>query len=96
MKVTLNGFLHFMPEDYGVAPEFRWFHWDGPIGRSICIRPQSIEVDVPDDFNPVAAQVAALQDEVAKAAKDFFDTQQRIKKRISELQAIGCATEIEQ
>ena len=54
----------------------------------VFIGTQSVEVDIPDDFNPIPAQVAALE----KSKRDAMDAYQRtvaeINDRLSKLLAI--------
>lgn len=50
----------------------------------------TVEFETPDDFNPVAAQVEALNREKAAITKAFTDKVSEINDRISKLQAIGC------
>lgn len=49
---------------------------------------QEIEIEVPDDFDPRPAQIAALRDQQTKAAAEYQKTVTDIQRRISELQAI--------
>ena len=52
------------------------------------MRPHSIEIEVPDDFDPVPLQVASLQAEKEKARADFAWNEMRIDAAINNLLAI--------
>ena len=49
---------------------------------------QEIEIDVPDDYDPTAQKLAALQKEKDKAQEEFARKVANINERISKLQAI--------
>ena len=54
----------------------------------ITIMPYTLKFTVPDDFNPVAAQVAALEAAREKLRKEFNARINQIEDEISKLQAI--------
>ena len=49
---------------------------------------QEIEIEVPDDYDPRAQKIAALERQKRKAAADYQRTVDEINERISKLQAI--------
>jgi hypothetical protein len=49
---------------------------------------KELEVEVPDNYDPTAQQLAALQKEKEKAQEDFSKKVASINERISKLQAI--------
>jgi hypothetical protein len=49
---------------------------------------QEIEIDVPDDYDPRAQKIAALEKHKQKVMADYQKTVTEINARISELQAI--------
>lgn len=49
---------------------------------------QDIEIEVPDNYDPTAQKIAALEAQKAKAMSDFNKTVMEINTRISKLQAI--------
>jgi hypothetical protein len=49
---------------------------------------QEIEIDVPDDYDPRAQKIAALEAHKQKVMADFQKTMTEINTRISKLQAI--------
>jgi len=49
---------------------------------------QEIEIEVPDDFDPRAQQIAALLDEKKRVMAEYQKTVTQINERINKLQAI--------
>jgi hypothetical protein len=49
---------------------------------------QEIELDVPDDYDPRAQKIAALEKHKQKVMADFQKTVDQINDRISKLQAL--------
>lgn len=56
----------------------------------IFVREFDIDFDVPDDFDPTAAQIKALEAEKAKAGAEFAKLCATINDKLAKLQAIGC------
>jgi hypothetical protein len=52
------------------------------------VHEQVIELEVPDNFDPRAQQIAALEAQKQKAMSDYNDTVMDINTRISKLQAL--------
>jgi hypothetical protein len=52
---------------------------------------QEIEIEVPDNYDPRAQKIAALQAQKQKVMADYQKTVTEINARISKLQAIECA-----
>jgi GH35 family endo-1,4-beta-xylanase len=48
-----------------------------------------IEIEVPDEFDPRAQQIAALEQQKQKAMAEYQNTLTEINERISRLQAIS-------
>lgn len=57
----------------------------------IFINEQMVEIDAPDDFDPVPKQVAALEAEKRKAMDEYQAKVADINERLSKLQAIEYA-----
>ena len=49
---------------------------------------QEIEIEIPDNYDPRPAKIAALQRDLQKAAADYQKSVTDIQRRIAELQAI--------
>lgn len=56
---------------------------------TIFIRTIEIEVDIPDDFDPTARQLAALEEKKRKASEAYHGMVAEINAQISKLQAIS-------
>ena len=54
----------------------------------VVVRPHSIEVEVPDDFDPRSQQIDALKAAQQKATAAYHAMVTDIKRQISELEAI--------
>ena len=55
----------------------------------IFVGAQTVSVEVPDDFNPTAKQVAALEQQKLEALERYRRTVSEINERLSRLQAIA-------
>lgn len=88
MKQTIKGYIHFEQEPWMDAPKFSIYSCDMSSCGYVFIREQEFEVDIPDDFNPIAMQIAALEQSQSALRKKFADEMMAIDKRISELQCI--------
>lgn len=60
MKHTVKAFVH-LRDNYVGGLEFAVYPFDMSSTGAVLIGEQMVEVDVPDDFNPIAAQVGALK-----------------------------------
>jgi hypothetical protein len=49
---------------------------------------QVIEIEVPEDYDPTAQQIAALESQKVKVMSESYDTVKEINDRISKLQAL--------
>ena len=54
----------------------------------VYVGPQEIEIEVPDDYDPRAQQIAALEAEKKRVMAEYQKTVRDITERISRLQAI--------
>ena len=57
----------------------------------VFISEHQISVDIPDDFDPVPNQVAALEKQKLAALATYQQAVAEINERLSKLQAIECA-----
>ena len=100
MKMTVNAFV-FMEytDDYFSEPMDFQKKWR-PRLRScklenkddrVFIAQRDVEVDIPDDFNPVPQQVAALEKKKLEALATYQQAVAEINDRLSKLQAIEFA-----
>lgn len=95
MKIELKGYLFCRL--YGGKPEFELLPWDcrtwGYDGKDgqVFVKEHTTTVEVPDDFDPRPAQVAALEAEKQKARADFQARITEIDRQIQSLMAIEVA-----
>lgn len=86
MKVSHEIYVHaskYNEEGYTV------FDFDASNNGYILINKQTVELDIPDDFDPTATQIAMLNKQIEKAEKEFSDRVTKLKEEISKLQAIS-------
>lgn len=90
MKKTLKGFLHMSTASWSKG-ELALYGCDMSATANmncVCIKPLEIEVELPDDFDPRPAQIAALQAKQKQAAADFHVMNTELMRKINELQAL--------
>lgn len=95
-KHTVTGYL-VMSHDYDWTAnrnfEKQWrprvMHYKGDDAEDrIFIREMPIEVEVPDDFDPIPKQVAAMEAEKRAALAEYQQKVAEINERLSKLQAL--------
>ena len=93
MKVKTTVHIHHTQWSWDITGEFQVFSCklDDTEHRTY-VGEQEIEIDVPDDYDPRAQKIAALEKHKQKVMADFQKTVTEINARISKLQAIECAT----
>jgi hypothetical protein len=93
MKVQAKVHL-FMAYEYTAdyfGKEWRPDFWNCKVDENeerIYISEQTVEVEIPDNFDPVPKQVAALEKAKLKALAEYTKTVAEINERLSKLQAI--------
>lgn len=89
-KHTVTGFVHCNTDDW--SGKVSYSIWPFDMSKSCEDRPlvgeQSFEVEVPDDFNPVPAQIAALEEKKRQLRVKLSDELARLDERISKLSCI--------
>jgi hypothetical protein len=82
MKAIQKGYVYYVKYDFDDKPHLAW-HSSNTMGNHtaewVLVGPQDIEISCPDDFDPRPAQVAALDEQIAKTRAEFT-------ARINELQ----------
>jgi hypothetical protein len=89
MKVKITAHVHYskwMFEDNGQFQIFPCKLEDD--AQRTYVGEQEIEIEVPDDYDPRAQQIAALQRQRGKAMADYQKTVDDINEKISKLQAL--------
>ena len=93
MKITISGFVHMRPrqdwEPTDRPTDYTFFSFqDATASGYILVCPASVEVEIPDTFNPVSAEVSALEAKKLEALEEYQRTVARYNERLSKLQAI--------
>lgn len=96
MKHEVTAYVHMA---YDWKPDYSEKHWRPEVWKCkltdeterIFIAEQRITVEIPDDFDPVPGQVAALEAERREAMAEYQAKVARINERLSKLQAIEYA-----
>jgi hypothetical protein len=95
VKATLKAYLYMVQEyDFSIPgipkvwkPDL-WAHKAADSESRIFIREIAVEVEPPEDFNPVPAQVTALEAEKARALAEYQKSVAEINERLSKLLCI--------
>ena len=91
MKHTIDGFITYEKSRYSKKPTISFQSYrpsDDSYFNTVVVRPHSIEVEVPDDFDPRSQQIDALKAQQQKATAAYHAMVTDIKRQISELEAI--------
>ena len=88
MKTQINGFILLRSDADRSSQRFTWAGCEMTQHGYVTVMPHSIEVDIPDDFDPRAQQVEMLKAEKQKAMADFQALVTSIDRKISELTAL--------
>jgi hypothetical protein len=92
MKHTISGFIYhvsydFRPDEFTVC-----FNKSDTMGKAdpdwVLIGPHSFDVELPDDFDPRPAKIAALEEAKRKARADFAARITELDAQIQSLLAI--------
>lgn len=89
MKIKTTVHIHheqYFFEEHGAFAVYKYKLDDMEHRTYVCS--QEIEIDVPDNYDPRAQKIAALQAQATKEAADYQNTVTDIQRRIAELQAI--------
>lgn len=89
-KHIIDGFITWRHDTWMDHPEIDFLTYDPKLAGSdaVVVRPHSFEVEVPDDFDPRPAQIAALREKREKAAATFSAYVAEIDASIAKLLAI--------
>lgn len=89
MKFTTEIHVHFQKYSWQKEGKFQVYscQLDDTEERTY-VGPQEIEIDVPEDYDPRAQQIAALEAMKQKVMADYQINVMAINDRISKLQAI--------
>ena len=89
MKVKTTAHVYHCKYSWEEKGEFLLFYAKVDDTESmIHVNEQEVEIEVPDNYDPTAQQLAALQKEKEKAQEEFSKKVASINERISKLQAL--------
>ena len=89
MKIKTTVHIHYSKHEWEKEGEYLVYSCkldDNSYRAHVC--EQEIEIEVPDDFDPRAQQIAALLDEKKRVMAEYQKTVTQINERINKLQAI--------
>lgn len=89
MKIKITAHIHYVKYNFEEVGEYQIYSCqldDAEHRTYVCER--KIEVDVPDNYDPRAQQIAALEKQKQKVMADFQESVAEINERISNLQAL--------
>jgi hypothetical protein len=89
MKIKTTVYVYYSTYSWQETGEYQVMYaqlTDDEFRTFVCTR--EIELDIPDNYDPTAQKLAALQKEKEKAQKEFSKKVASINERISKLQAI--------
>ena len=91
MKTTIEGFL-IHESDHEGKSIYDFYRFDPSCvftdSRRVVIGPCTVDVDVPDDFDPTPARIAILRKEKAKISAELTMKTTQIDAQINELLSI--------
>ena len=91
MKIKTEIHIYYATYPWQEAAEYQVMYAklaDDEYRTYICS--QDIVLDVPDEYNPTAQKLAALQKEKDKTQAEFANKVASINERINKLQALEC------
>ena len=89
MKIKLTAHIHYNKYYWEDEGKFEiWFAKMDDAEHRTYVGEQEVEVEVPDDYDPRAQQIAALEKQKQKVMADFQKSVAEINERISNLQAL--------
>lgn len=95
-KHSITGFVHYNKDDWSGEVTYNIFPFDmskACVDR-VLVGERIFEVEIPDDFNPVPAQIASLEEQKRQLRLKLSAELSRLDERINKLQAIGHEVEM--
>ena len=89
MKLKLTAFLHFRKYAWQKDGEYQIFYARLPDDDTLSyVCEQEVEIEVPDDYDPRAQQISALEEKKLEVMAHYQNIVTDINERISKLQAL--------
>ncbi len=91
-QITIKGFIHYYKSEWRDQATYSFYEADmsSTRGFGVVVMPHEFTIDVPADFDPTPQMIAALENEKAKARKEFNDRIAQLNDEITKLQALPC------
>ena len=86
--VSVKGFISYNTNEWAGKERFSFDSFKMETGGYVNVGPYTVEIQVPDYFDPRGKQVEQLQAEKKKAMADFQALVTSIDRKISELTAL--------
>jgi len=89
MKIQTTIYVYYQKYDWDNEGTYQVYSFkasDDDTRTFVC--EQKIEIEVPDNYDPTAQKIAALEKQKVKAMSDFNETVMKINTQISKLQAL--------
>lgn len=90
-KHTIEGFVTYELYSWSKVPTISWSTYDPTDAdwtEAVSVRAHSIEVEVPDDFNPIPQMVAGLEEQKRQERLKLAQKLAEIDEKISKLTCI--------
>jgi hypothetical protein len=92
--VTISGYVYEVEYGYSTEKEYRFFGIDTMGDKHYTlIGPVQFDYTIPEDFNPTAQKLAALEKEKQAVRSAYLQKVREIEERISNLQALEMTVE---
>jgi len=89
MKIKLTAHIHYQKYVWKEEGEFQiWFAKMDDAEYRTYVGEQEVEIEVPDNYDPRAQQIDALEKQKQEVMADYQKSVNEINDRISKLQAI--------
>jgi hypothetical protein len=89
MKIKLTAHIHYQKYVWEEEGQFQiWFAKMDDAEYRTYVGEQEVEIEVPDNYDPRAQQIDALEKQKQKVMADYQKSVNEINDRISKLQAI--------
>lgn len=89
MKIQTTIYVYYQKYDWDNEGTYQVYSFkasDDDTRTFVC--EQKIEIEVPDNYDPTAQKIAALEKQKVEAMSDFNETVMKINTQISKLQAL--------
>lgn len=97
MKATISGYVYWFKFDFMDAPKYT-FHNTATLANGspeyALIGPHTIEVDIPDDFDPTPGRIATMKAEKQRILAEAHVKAENIEEQIQKLLCLEFKPEV--